>query len=89
MTFHKMGRMVFVTGMIKPGTLTSGIAVANIPTGFVPAALNNVGISTQSTGSPTYQMTSLVQFSTDGTVKLFNLPTGCGYVMFNHTYMIA
>lgn len=87
LTFYKIGKLVHVTGMIKPGTMTNGIAVATIPTGMLPAALNNqvVGASV----GTTYQTTTVAQFSTTGSVMLYGIPASTGYIMFNNVYVTA
>lgn len=86
LNFHKVGNLVHVTGMIKPGTTTSGIACATIPAGMVPDQHMNQNVGANVAGA--YSSTTIAQFSSTGQVLLFGIPGGASYLMFNCQYLV-
>lgn len=86
LTFQKVGRLVSVTGLIKPGVTTTGTIVADIPAGMVPSVHHNQMIG--AAASSVYSSTTVAQFASDGTVKVFGVPSGTTYLMFNNTYIV-
>lgn len=85
LTFQKVGRLVSVTGLIKPGTISSGVIVADLPAGMVPTLHQNqpIGAAAGSAYS-----TAVATFGSDGTIKVYGIPAGVTYLMFNNTYLV-